>query len=182
MADLGPSNSFMSVQGDCATQSAFHELGLKYGFASDISDAALPQKLEELCEYIKREIRKELKIKEGAEKLCTATSDKKSLQNVSSIVKKANNKLQELRAELHELDSQILLTQGRAGHEGSAPQPCVPEAPTSPLGDSQLEEQPLTTTDERLRSLGRQLNIEMKVKQGAENLISMYSAGDAGGC
>ncbi|XP_037073894.1 serine/threonine-protein kinase N2-like [Pollicipes pollicipes] len=170
-------NSLLYIVGDCATQSAFHELGLKYGFAPDISDAALPQKLEELREYIKREIRKELKIKEGAEKLRTATSDKKSLQNVSSIVKKANNKLQELQAELHELDSQILLTQGQAGHEGSAPQPCVPEAPMSPLGDSQLEEQPLTTTDERLRSLGRQLNIEMKVKQGAENLISMYSAG-----
>ena len=114
------------MQGDCATQSAFHELGQKYGFAPDISDAALPQKLEELREYLKREIRRELKIKEGAEKLRTATSDKKSLQNVSSIVKKANTKLQELQAELHELDSQILLTQGQAEHEtGAAQQLCT---------------------------------------------------------
>ncbi|XP_043245666.1 serine/threonine-protein kinase N2-like isoform X3 [Amphibalanus amphitrite] len=180
MADLGPNNSFLGVQGDCATQSAFHELGQKYGFAPDISDAALPQKLEELREYIKREIRRELKIKEGAEKLRTATSDKKSLQNVSSIVKKANTKLQELQAELHELDSQILLTQGQAEHEaGATQQLCtsLPEAPMSPIGDTPLEDHPLTTTDQRLQSLGRQLDIEMKVKQGAENLISMYSAG-----
>ena len=105
---------------------------MKYGFAPDISDAALPQKLEELREYIKREIRRELKIKEGAEKLRTATSDKKSLQNVSSIVKKANTKLQELQAELHELDSQILLTQGQAEHEAGA----APQVPSTLPGQS----------------------------------------------
>ena len=33
----------------------------------------------------------------------------------------------------------------------------------SPLGETPLEDQPLTTTDQRLQSLGRQLDIEMKV-------------------
>ncbi|KAL1431709.1 hypothetical protein MTO96_013818 [Rhipicephalus appendiculatus] len=36
---------------------------------------------------------------------------------------------------------------------------------------------PLSTTDQRLHSLEKQLNIELKVKQGAENMLQMYSSG-----
>lgn len=35
----------------------------------------------------------------------------------------------------------------------------------------------VSTFDERLSSLEKQLNIELKVKQGAENMIQSYSSG-----
>ena len=38
--------------------------------------------------------------------------DKKSVSDVNHIVKKSNSKLSELQAELQELDSQLLVTQG----------------------------------------------------------------------
>jgi len=55
----------------------------------------------------------ELKIKAGAEKLREVATDRKSLSDVATIVKKANTKLNELQAELQQLESQIILTQGQ---------------------------------------------------------------------
>ena len=72
-----------------------------------------PYRLEELKEHIRREIRKELKIKEGAEKLREVATDKRSLAHVATIVKNSNSKLAELKSELCELESQIILTQGQ---------------------------------------------------------------------
>ena len=77
-----------------------------------LSHSPLPQKLEELREYIRREIKKELKIKEGAENLRKVAKDKKSVSDVNVIVKKSNSKLTELNQELQELESQILVSQG----------------------------------------------------------------------
>ena len=77
-----------------------------------LSHSPLPQKLEELREYIRREIKKELKIKEGAENLRKVAKDKKSVSDVNVIVKKSNSKLTELKQELQELESQILVSQG----------------------------------------------------------------------
>ena len=57
-------------------------------------------------------MRKELKIKEGAEKLREVTTDRKSLAELTALVKKSNSRLSEMQAELQELDSQIILTQG----------------------------------------------------------------------
>jgi len=91
-----------------------YELSHKYGLTGDLSDGgtAMAQKLEELKEHIRKEIRKELKIKEGAEKLKEVTTDRKSLAELTALVKKSKTKLSEMRAELQELDSQIILTQG----------------------------------------------------------------------
>jgi len=61
-------------------------------------------------QVLKKEIRKEMKIKEGAEKLREVSTDKKSLSNVSSIVKKANTKLQQLHQELQDLNACLLVT------------------------------------------------------------------------
>ena len=58
---------------------------------------------------MKREIRKELKIKEGAENLRKVTTDKKSLDNVNKMVKQANSKLEELHQELQELNAHLLV-------------------------------------------------------------------------
>jgi hypothetical protein len=51
-------------------------------------------------------------IKEGAENLRKVAKDKKSVSDVNIIVKKSNSKLTELQHELHELESQILVSQG----------------------------------------------------------------------
>lgn len=48
-----------------------------------------------------------------------ATTDKKSLSNVNSIVKKANSKLQELQNDLQELDAHILVNTGQTNNKPS---------------------------------------------------------------
>ncbi|KOX77703.1 Serine/threonine-protein kinase N [Melipona quadrifasciata] len=89
-----------------------YELSSKYGVASS-DQVPLPARLDELREHIRREIRKELKIKAGAEKLREVATDRKALSDVATIVKKSNSKLNELQAELQQLESQIILTQGQ---------------------------------------------------------------------
>lgn len=117
-----------------------YELSHKYGFTDNFPESSLPNRLEEIKEVIRREIRKELKvinkfkintfsvftkvlslilqIKEGAEKLREVATDRKSISDVQTIVKKSNNKITELKSELHELESQILLTQGNSISNG----------------------------------------------------------------
>lgn len=162
---------------DYVRHPVLHELGVKYGIKTEcIPEIALPSKLEELKDVIRREIRKELKIKEGAEKLREVATDRRSLSDVANIVKKANIKLNELKSDLQELESQLLLSRGQS-------------TPTSPEDLSYDEEIILAseaaqqqrqlgeaTTDRKLASLEKQLNIELKVKQGAENMIQSITS------
>lgn len=150
------------------------ELAVKYGLQSHLSDANLPQKLEDIKRQLKEEIRKELKIKEGADNLRRVTTDKRSLSNVNSIVKKANSKLQELQQELQDLNAYILVTQGHSSDLNVESCIISPEK-----DDRERLEVPLSTSGQRLQSLEKQLNIELKVKQGAENMIQMYSSGSS---
>uniref|UniRef100_A0A671XWG0 protein kinase C n=1 Tax=Sparus aurata TaxID=8175 RepID=A0A671XWG0_SPAAU len=131
--------SFDSILGLVAER-----LGL--GHNLDLSDTMVQQKLDEIKEQIRREIRKELKIKEGAENLRKVTTDKKSLAYVDNMLKKSNKKVEELHQELQELNAHIVVKD--------------PEELSS-----------------RLAALKRQNDIELKVKQGAENMILMYSNG-----
>lgn len=48
-----------------------------------------------------------MKIKEGAEKMRDVTTDRKGLSNVNSLVKKSNNKLQDLHNELQEVNAYL---------------------------------------------------------------------------
>lgn len=199
----------------------FHEISIKYGLNIDFSDNDLQSRLEEIKKQVKEEIRKELKIKEGAENLKRVTTDKKSLSNVNSMVKQSNNKLQELQQDLQELDAHILVTHQSSrpsikghlgGNRGSmTTQPIIgSNAPNnyqgyhykhqpsmdgsndgfdgddtaSSVGDpsdtqpsSLSTVQPPSAVQLRLQSLEKQLAIESKVKQGAENMIQMYSSG-----
>ena len=59
--------------------------------------------LETQKETLRLEIRKELKIKEGAEKLQRASVDRRSRSYVTSILKKCNQKLEDLHSELNSL-------------------------------------------------------------------------------
>lgn len=162
--------------GDYIRHPVLYELGVKYGIKMEcIPEIALPSKLEELKDVIRREIRKELKIKEGAEKL-REVSDRKTFSRVEKMVKDANFKLNELKSDLQELESQLLLSRGQS-------------TPTSPEDLSYDEEIILASeaaqqqrqlgegaNDRKFAQLEKQLNIELKVKQGAENMIQSISS------
>uniref|UniRef100_A0A665UF91 protein kinase C n=1 Tax=Echeneis naucrates TaxID=173247 RepID=A0A665UF91_ECHNA len=138
-------------------------LGL--GHNLDLSDTMVQQKLDEIKEQIRREIRKELKIKEGAENLRKVTTDKKSLAYVDNMLKKSNKKVEELHQELQELNAHIVVKDPEELQEC----PLTPDTPNS--------EARMCTSSSRLAALKRQNDIELKVKQGAENMIQMYSNG-----
>uniref|UniRef100_A0A8C7PBX8 protein kinase C n=1 Tax=Oncorhynchus mykiss TaxID=8022 RepID=A0A8C7PBX8_ONCMY len=135
-------------------------LGL--GHNLDLSDTMVQQKLDEIKEQIRREIRKELKIKEGAENLRKVTTDKKSLAYVDNMLKKSNKKVEELHQELQELNAHIVV-----------------KDPDELLGVLELSPQQMCTSSSRLAALKKQNDIELKVKQGAENMIQMYSNGSS---
>lgn len=196
-------------QGEYIYNPVLYELGFKYGLVttnndgtghdSSVIDALTPARLDELKETIRREIRRELKIKEGAEKLREVVTDRKSLSDVTDIVKKSNTKLAELQAELQELESHIILSHGATGQQscsgasnnlfssgvhktsginGSADRPISSSMPMQFVGQSpnQVQESSFVS-DLRLVQLEKQLNIELKVKQGAENMIQSLSNG-----
>uniref|UniRef100_A0A3P9MJA5 protein kinase C n=1 Tax=Oryzias latipes TaxID=8090 RepID=A0A3P9MJA5_ORYLA len=125
--------------------------------SSDFSDSSVQQLLDEQRERIRREIRKELKIKEGAENLRRATTDKRNAQQVESQLRTSNRRLDHLHAQLQELDAHIVVKD---------------DCPQSPGAESRT-----SAHRDRIAALERQLNIELKVKQGVENMIPIYANG-----
>uniref|UniRef100_A0A672JBH9 protein kinase C n=1 Tax=Salarias fasciatus TaxID=181472 RepID=A0A672JBH9_SALFA len=153
-----------SVQGDARGQLVAERLGL--GHNLDLSDTMVQQKLDEIKEQIRREIRKELKIKEGAENLRKVTTDKKSLAYVDNMLKKSNKKVEELHQELQELNAHIVVKDPEELLGNNTHTAADPDMPAR-----------MCTSSSRLAALKRQNDIELKVKQGAENMILMYSNG-----
>ncbi|XP_026552045.1 serine/threonine-protein kinase N1 isoform X1 [Pseudonaja textilis] len=150
------------LESDRGSWSVLDHLGLDQ--SSDFSDTSVQQKLDEEKEKIKREIRKELKIKEGAENLRKATTDRKNLSNVENLLKNSNRKLETLHHQLQDLNAHIVVKDPEE----------LGDAPQSPGSLSRS-----TATKSRIAGLEKQLNIELKVKQGAENMIQMYANGAA---
>ncbi|RXN19544.1 serine threonine- kinase N1-like isoform X3 [Labeo rohita] len=140
--------------------SVLEQLGLDQN--SDFSDSSVQQKLDEQRERIRREIRKELKIKAGAENLRRATTDKRNAQQVDSQLRSSSRKLDSLHAKLQELDAHIVVK----GHDDS-------KDDIQSLGTPGRS----SANQDRIKALERQLNIELKVKQGAENMIPIYANG-----
>uniref|UniRef100_A0AAY4A6Q6 protein kinase C n=1 Tax=Denticeps clupeoides TaxID=299321 RepID=A0AAY4A6Q6_9TELE len=141
--------------------SILEQLGLEQ--SRDLSDSGVQQRLDEERERIRRELRKELKIKEGAENLRRATTDKRNAQQVDSQLRSSSKRLHALQEQLQELDAHIVVK----GTDDSRDD--VPQSPGV--------ERPLSAHGERIAALERQLNIELKVKQGAENMIPIYTNG-----
>ncbi|XP_037827849.1 serine/threonine-protein kinase N isoform X8 [Lucilia sericata] len=181
------------TEGEYIKHPVLYELSYKYGFTDNLPESALPSRLEEIKEAIRREIRKELKIKEGAEKLREVAKDRRSLNDVAAIVKKSNSKIAELKSELQELESQILLTQGNTVVSHNDRDILSPSSNNVRLsGSSQFTNdgsvgglissghEQLSANDKLLISLEKQLNIEMKVKNGAENMIQSLQSGHYG--
>uniref|UniRef100_A0A3P9MR98 Protein kinase C n=1 Tax=Oryzias latipes TaxID=8090 RepID=A0A3P9MR98_ORYLA len=139
--------------------SVLQQLGLDQN--SDFSDCSVQQRLDEHRERIRREIRKELKIKEGAENLRRAT-DKRNVQQVDSQLRSSKRKLESLHAQLQELDAHIVVKGQEENKDDS-------KSPGSVNRTS--------ANQHRIAALERQLNIELKVKQGAENMIPIYASG-----
>ncbi|XP_051994308.1 serine/threonine-protein kinase N1-like isoform X3 [Xyrauchen texanus] len=150
-----------SIQSDPGGLSVLEQLGLDH--SSDFSDSSVQQRLDELRERIRREIRKELKIKEGAENLRRATTDKRNVQQVESQLRSSNRRLDSLHDQLQELDAYIVVK----GTDDSRDEP-----PQSPGAESRS-----SAHNDRIAALERQLNIELKMKQGAENMIPIYANG-----
>ncbi|MEQ2254116.1 Serine/threonine-protein kinase N2 [Ilyodon furcidens] len=150
-----------SSESDPGGLSVLEQLGLDQN--SDFSDSSVQQLLDEQRERIRREIRKELKIKEGAENLRRATTDKRNAQQVDSQLRSSNRRLDNLHAQLQELDAHIVVKGGEDSKD---------ECPRSPGAESRT-----SAHKERIAALERQLNIELKVKQGVENMIPIYANG-----
>lgn len=150
-----------SIQSDPGGLTVLEQLGLNQN--SDFSDSSVQQLLEEQRERIRREIRKELKIKEGAENLRRATTDKRNAHQVENQLRSSNRKLDDLHTQLQELDAHIVVKGGDENKD---------ECPQSPGAESRT-----SAHKERIAALERQLNIELKVKQGVENMIPIYSNG-----
>uniref|UniRef100_A0A673CR20 protein kinase C n=1 Tax=Sphaeramia orbicularis TaxID=375764 RepID=A0A673CR20_9TELE len=147
-------------QSDPGGLSVLQQLGLDQN--TDFSDSSVQQRLDEHRERIRREIRKELKIKEGAENLRRATTDKRNAQQVDSQLRSSKRKLESLHAQLQELDAHIVVK----GHDDNK------DTPKSSGSVNRT-----SANEHRIAALERQLNIELKVKQGAENMIPIYANG-----
>uniref|UniRef100_A0A8C3ETQ2 Serine/threonine-protein kinase N3 n=1 Tax=Corvus moneduloides TaxID=1196302 RepID=A0A8C3ETQ2_CORMO len=126
---------------------------LQLGNGVNLMDPSFQQKLEGEKELLRRAIQKELKIKEGAENLRKATTDRKNLVHIEHVLKSSNRKLEQLHWELQELNARIVITDKEEGTTGRNPDPMA----------------------RKVEALKKQLHVEMKVKQGAENMIQMYS-------
>ncbi|KAG9488711.1 hypothetical protein GDO78_004964 [Eleutherodactylus coqui] len=114
------------------------------------------QGLEEERERLRREICRELRIKEGAERLMRATTERKNLGHVETMLRTCERRLNSLKQDLEDLDV----------------------SPTSPKLKSVNPLSPgVLCQQARVSRLERQLGIEMRMRQGAENMIQMYSNG-----
>ncbi|KAK7161399.1 hypothetical protein R3I94_004164 [Phoxinus phoxinus] len=156
-----PETSLAPQVSDPGGLSVLEQLGLDH--SSDFSDTSVQLRLDEQRERIRREIRKELKIKEGAENLRRANTDKRNAQQVESQLRSSNRRLETLHDQLQELDAHIVVK----GTDDSRD-----DVPQSPGAESRT-----SAHKERIAALERQLNIELKVKQGAENMIPIYANG-----
>ncbi|KAI0239240.1 Serine/threonine-protein kinase N2 [Lamellibrachia satsuma] len=186
-AELGPPY----YQGPTPQQYNVSELNQRFGLELDLTNDAIQERLKEIQERIRKEILTEMKIKEGAENLRKATTDKKSLANVNSIVKKANSKLEELNGELQEINAYLLSSSaasaasigGGTNSTGGANNNSVARGGCG--SEDEAIDDETDSVDTRVDQLKKRLHIEQKVKQGTENvvkqgtenMIEMYSSG-----
>ncbi len=98
------------------TNDYFDDLCDKYAMQIDTNDLDqlnLQQKLEEIKNFLRNELKKQYKLQEGAEKMRMATqaTDKKRLNNLNTVIKETNVKIDELNQELLDLNSFMVITQ-----------------------------------------------------------------------
>ncbi|ESN92276.1 hypothetical protein HELRODRAFT_89736 [Helobdella robusta] len=118
------------------------------------------RKLKEREDQIRKDIIKEMKIKEGAEKMKEAAADRKS---VAAEIKRATCHLDDLHADLDNLRTfKFMIESGGL------------DVISEPSGRSGTDNDPL---QRKINSIQKKIEIELKVKQGAENMIDKYNSG-----
>ncbi|XP_032691798.1 serine/threonine-protein kinase N1 isoform X1 [Lontra canadensis] len=162
MAEANPPLD-QELESEPRSWSLLEQLGLA---GADLAAPGVQQQLELERERLRREIRKELKLKEGAENLRRATTDLgRSLGPVELVLRGSSRRLDLLHQQLQELHAHVVLPD---------PAAAARDAPQSPGAGSQACS---ATNLSRVAGLEKQLAIELKVKQGAENMIQTYSNG-----
>lgn len=154
----------------------------------DILDPEFQQRLEDARTVLRQEIQRELKIKEAAERLKRAVSNRKSAADVDGQLKASTRKLERLHHQLQELNARSMATErdsgagehtqhtsdtSSGGHVTFISSDENEEATRSP--ESCRWEDAASPMASRVRTLKKQLTMETKVKQGAENIIQTYS-------
>uniref|UniRef100_A0A2K6G789 Serine/threonine-protein kinase N1 n=1 Tax=Propithecus coquereli TaxID=379532 RepID=A0A2K6G789_PROCO len=165
MAEADPPSE-QELESEPRSWSLLEQLGLA---GADLAAPGVQQQLELERERLRREIRKELKLKEGAENLRRATTDLgRSLGPVELLLRGSSRRLDLLHQQLQELHAHVVL-----------PDPATTQdAPHSPGAGGPACS---ATNLSRVAGLEKQLAIELKVKQGAENMIQTYSNGSTKG-
>ncbi|XP_036597058.1 serine/threonine-protein kinase N1 isoform X3 [Trichosurus vulpecula] len=163
MAEAEPPSD-LELESEPGSWSVLEQLGLA---GADLAAPGVQQRLELEVERLRREIRKELKLKEGAENLRRATTDLgRSLGPVELLLRGSTRRLDLLHSQLQELHGLVVL------HEPSQAQPQLGQAQDGPQSPNCS-----ATSLSLVAGLEKQLTIELKVKQGAENMIHTYSNG-----
>uniref|UniRef100_A0A8B9LUE9 protein kinase C n=1 Tax=Astyanax mexicanus TaxID=7994 RepID=A0A8B9LUE9_ASTMX len=124
----------------------------------DLLDPEFQQRLEDARALLRQEIQRELKIKEAAERLRRAVTNRKSAADVEGQLRASSRKLEQLHWELQELNARAMAME----KETSTGERMTADS-TSPLAN-------------RIRTLRKQLTMELKVKQGAENIMQTYAS------
>uniref|UniRef100_A0A673WTL0 protein kinase C n=1 Tax=Salmo trutta TaxID=8032 RepID=A0A673WTL0_SALTR len=130
----------------------------------DILDPEFQQRLEDARTLLRQEIQRELRIKDAAERLRRAVTNRKSAAEVEGQLRASSRKLEQLHWELQELNTRAITPKPQKDSptdDSMSPDPCRWEEVTSPLAG-------------RICALKKQLTMETKVKQGAENIIQTY--------
>uniref|UniRef100_A0A8C1QBC3 protein kinase C n=1 Tax=Cyprinus carpio TaxID=7962 RepID=A0A8C1QBC3_CYPCA len=129
-------------------------------------DPEFQQRVEDAIALLRQEIQRELKIKEAAERLRRAVTNRKNAADVDGQLRASSRKLEQLHWELQELNARAMKQRinlfQKQNNDATSPDPCQWKEVTSPLGS-------------RVRTLKKQLTMELKVKQGAENIIQTYA-------
>lgn len=76
----------------------------------DILDPKFQQRLEDARTLLRQEIQRELKIKEAAERMRRAVTNRKSAADVEGQLKASSRKLEKLHWELQELNARSMAT------------------------------------------------------------------------
>ncbi|KAM8828544.1 serine/threonine-protein kinase N2 isoform 2-T2 [Spinachia spinachia] len=134
----------------------------------DILDPEFQQRLDDARTLLRQEIQRELKIKEAAERLRRALTNRKSAADVEGQLKASGRKLERLHWELQELNARSMAT------EKDCTTGCL-EDEDNLSARSRPWEEVTSPAASRVRTLKKQLTMETKVKQGAENMIQTYS-------
>uniref|UniRef100_A0A8C7ZI63 protein kinase C n=1 Tax=Oryzias sinensis TaxID=183150 RepID=A0A8C7ZI63_9TELE len=131
----------------------------------DILDPEVQQRLEDARTSIKQEIQRELKIKEAAERLKRAVTSRRNAADVEGQLKVSSRKLEKLHLKLQELNASAVSKELICDAVDSW-------WPTTPRFTYRHKD-----SSNRIKTLKKQLTMETKVKQGAENMIQIYSNG-----